>query len=98
MARPRRPSSFDPEGWPWTASGDLFIADIGNKRIREVNLSTGIITTVAGTGTAGYNGDGIQATAATLDVPTGVAVVLAAISSSPTPQRPHPRGQCAPAA
>jgi hypothetical protein len=54
--------------------GELFIADEGNNRIREVNLSTGVITTVAGNGDAGYNNDGIQATAAKLDGPMGVAV------------------------
>ena len=55
-------------------AGHLFIADEGNDRIREVNLSSGLITTVAGDGTAGYNGDGIQGTAAELDAPAAVAV------------------------
>ena len=53
----------------------LFIADSGNMRIREVNLLTGIITTVAGKGT--YDpplGDNGPATAASLCVPNGVAV------------------------
>ena len=36
---------------------DLFIADTFNNMVREVNLSTGIITTVAGTGVAGFSGD-----------------------------------------
>lgn len=52
--------------------GSLYLADGGNNRIRKV--AGGIITTIAGTGTAGYNGDGIPATAATLNAPTGVAV------------------------
>ena len=56
------------------AAGDLFIADTGNNRIREVNLATGVITTVAGNGTCGYSGDNGPATAAELDDPTGVAV------------------------
>ena len=55
-------------------AGDLFIADNGNDRIREVNASTGIITTVAGTGATGYTGDGHAATNATLNNPTGIAV------------------------
>ena len=38
-----------PEGVAVDASGDLFIADSGNDVIREVNLTTGTITTVAGT-------------------------------------------------
>ena len=54
---------------------NLFIADTFNDAIREVNLATGIITTVAGTlGTAGFSGDGGPATSATLYDPTGVVV------------------------
>ncbi len=56
------------------AAGDLFIADYGNNRVREVNAATGLISTVAGTGSAGYNGDGIAATSAELFWPTSVAV------------------------
>jgi PKD repeat protein len=52
--------------------GDVFIADAGNNRIRKV--SGGTITTVAGTGTAGFSGDGGQATRAQLARPSGVAV------------------------
>ena len=40
----------DPTGVAVDSAGDLFIADTGNNRIREVNLATGIITTVAGNG------------------------------------------------
>lgn len=54
--------------------GNLLIADFGNHRIRRVNGTTGVITTIAGTGTPGYNGDGIPATAATLVSPVGVGV------------------------
>ena len=46
------------------SAGNLFIADNGDNRVREVNHATGVITTVAGTGDAGYSGDNIQATAA----------------------------------
>ena len=63
-----------PDGVAVDSSGDLFIADTGNNRIREVVLGTGVITTVAGTGTAGYNADSIQATAAELNAPDGMAV------------------------
>jgi sugar lactone lactonase YvrE len=52
--------------------GNLYIADQGNKRIRKVNTA-GIISTIAGTGTAGYNGDGIAATAAQLNNAYAVA-------------------------
>jgi hypothetical protein len=56
--------------------GNIYIADAGNNRIRKVNTS-GTITTIAGTGSAGYNGDNIAATAAQLNGPVGVAVDLA---------------------
>ena len=56
------------------SSGDLFIADTGNNRIREVYQTTGTINTVAGNGTAGYSGDGQAATAAQLNGPAGIAV------------------------
>ena len=55
------------------SAGDLFIADTGNDRVREVNRA-GVITTVAGDGTGGYSGDNGPATAAELYNPTGVAV------------------------
>ncbi|HEX7448619.1 MAG TPA: DUF4214 domain-containing protein [Pirellulales bacterium] len=63
-----------PQGVTVNSSGDLFIADSGNNRIREVNLATGIITTVAGNGSQGFSGDGGQATAAQLTYPEGIAV------------------------
>jgi RHS repeat-associated protein len=53
--------------------GSLYIADLWNNRIRRVGPD-GIITTVAGTGEWGYNGDGIPATQARLSRPFGVAV------------------------
>src|SRR5258706_453167 len=60
------------------SSGNLFIADQGNNRIRRVDASTGIITTVAGNGPSGsqgaFGGDGGPATAAALNGPSGVAV------------------------
>jgi hypothetical protein len=58
-------------------AGNVYIADTGNNVIRGVDGATGIITTVAGTGTAGYKGDGAAATAASLNRPTGVAVDIA---------------------
>jgi sugar lactone lactonase YvrE len=56
--------------------GNIFIAEGYNHRIRRVN-SSGIITTVAGTGTAGYTGDGGPASLADLDRPYGLALGLA---------------------
>jgi sugar lactone lactonase YvrE len=55
------------------AAGNLYIADSGNNKIRKVTVSTGVITTVAGTGTAGNTGDGGQATSARLRTPYDVA-------------------------
>jgi len=57
------------------AAGNLYIADtFNNNRIRKVTASTGVITTIAGTGSVGYSGDGGPATGATLDYPYGLAV------------------------
>lgn len=55
------------------AAGNLYIADYGQNRVRKVNTS-GIITTVAGTGTSGWTGDGGAATAAKLNGPYGLAL------------------------
>ena len=56
-------------------SGDnLYIADPGNNRIRKVAAGTGIITTIAGNGTAGYLGDNGAASSAELNLPAGVAL------------------------
>jgi sugar lactone lactonase YvrE len=55
-------------------AGNLFISDTGNHRIRKVNGSTGIITTVAGPGKFGCLADNGPATAASLVLPSGVAV------------------------
>ncbi len=56
------------------SAGDVYIADRVNNRIRKITVNTGIITTVAGTGTAGFNGDGTAPTGTNLSLPTGVAV------------------------
>ena len=63
----------DPEGIAVDGSGNLFIADTNNHRIRKVDPA-GVITTIAGTGTAGYAGDNGLATAALLSSPRGIAV------------------------
>ena len=55
-------------------SGNLFIADQDNERVRRVDVATGVITTVAGTGTDGFSGDGSLATSAQLNLPRAVAV------------------------
>ena len=62
------PSDVAPDG-----AGNLYIADFGNNRIRKVD-SAGVISTVAGSGTAGFSGDGGAATAAQLNSPNGMAL------------------------
>ncbi|UGS39221.1 NHL domain-containing protein [Capillimicrobium parvum] len=80
------PAAFNGDGAPATrvalnaparvaplAGGGFLIADTGNDRIRRVDTA-GNISTIAGTGTAGFAGDGGPATAAQLDAPQGIAV------------------------
>ena len=62
-----------PSGVAVDNSGNVYIADLEYAVIRKVNTS-GIISTIAGSGTAGYSGDGGPATAAELNEPTDVAV------------------------
>jgi len=62
----------DPFGVAVDSAGNLYIADFGNNRIRKV--SNGVITTVAGNGTAGFSGDNGSATSAQLYNPVGVAL------------------------
>jgi NHL repeat len=56
------------------SQGDVYIADEGSHVIRKITTATGIINTLAGTGTAGYSGDGGPAIQAKLSSPQGVAV------------------------
>ena len=67
-------SLSSPSAFVFDSVGNLLIADTGNNVIRRVDAATGVITTVAGTGTAGFNGDGRPATASELNSPQGVAV------------------------
>lgn len=64
----------EPKDLAFDAAGNMYILDIANSVIRKVNATTNIITTVAGTGTAGYNGDNIAATAAQLNMPSYLCV------------------------
>lgn len=61
-----------PAGITLVADGAIIIADTGNHRLRFVDLSTGLISTIAGTGEAGFSGDGGPATAAKLNTPSAV--------------------------
>jgi len=60
-----------PSGIAVDASGNLYIADTANQRVRRV--SNGTITTIAGDGTSGFSGDNGPAAAAQLDNPLGIA-------------------------
>ena len=63
-----------PQGITVDSEGNLYIVDSGNNAIRKVNASTAIITTIAGTGQWGYDGDDKLATLAKLYAPSRVAV------------------------
>ena len=65
---------YNPYGVGLDSAGNVYIADTENHSIRKVTISTGIITTFAGTGTGSYSGDNGPATSATLNYPNGVAV------------------------
>lgn len=56
-----------PGGLAVDANGNIYIADVGNNRIRKVNTA-GVISTVAGNGTKGFSGDGGPATSASLNL------------------------------
>lgn len=62
-----------PAGVAIDASGNLYISDTKNQRIRKVS-SNGTISTIAGTGMAGFSGDGAAATLAMISLPTAIAV------------------------
>ena len=68
---------YNPEGIAVDTIGNVYIAEEANNRIRKVDVSTGIINTIAGNGygapiSGGYSGDGGQATAAELYLPNGL--------------------------
>jgi len=63
-----------PEGMAVDGSGNLFIADTVNNVVRRVDVSSHIITTIAGTGTSGYTGDSGLATSAQLHGPRELAI------------------------
>jgi sugar lactone lactonase YvrE len=81
-----RPAGYSGDGGPATAAAlnsprsiavwgtDLYIADSDNSRIRHVDLRTGIIDSVVGTGAFGFGGDGGPPMQALVDQPRGVAV------------------------
>lgn len=66
-------SIYSPFGVAVDTSGNLYISDFGNYRVRRVDTN-GIITTFAGTGVSGYSGDGGPATQAKLGLPFHLAL------------------------
>jgi sugar lactone lactonase YvrE len=74
---PATSAQIDPfgahQGLAVDSVGNLYFADIANHRIRKVDTA-GIISTVAGNGTAGFSGDGGPAFARPLNNPTGLAL------------------------
>jgi sugar lactone lactonase YvrE len=63
----------DPNGLAFDSNGNLFVATVLCNTIVKID-STGVITTIAGTGTAGFSGDGGQATNAMLNQPAGIVI------------------------
>jgi hypothetical protein len=63
-----------PAGLAIDSIGNVFFCDVYNHRIRKITVSTGIITTYAGTGESSYSGDNGQATSAALYNPIGLSV------------------------
>lgn len=67
-------SFADPLGIAIDSSGNLYVADLWNYRVRKVGASAGNVSTVAGSGVFSYSGDGGTALSAQLNLPGGVAV------------------------
>src|SRR5229473_2859190 len=63
-----------PQGLALDTNQNLYIADTHNHRIRNLNLTTGTITTIAGSSTPGFDGDNGPATSARLNLPTALAL------------------------
>ncbi len=63
-----------PSGICVDSAGNVYIADTTNNRIRKITASTGLISTIAGTGAGSFSGDGSSSTAASLNSPNGVFV------------------------
>ena len=64
---------FNPRGIVSDPAGNVYFCDFNNNRVRKIS-TTGVVTTVAGTGVAGYNGDNIAGPAARLSSPYRVAM------------------------
>ena len=62
----------NPRGVAVDAAGDIYISDSDSHIVRKVNVATGVISTIVGTGTAGYTGDAGAGNSAELNVPAGI--------------------------
>ncbi len=71
---PAKSAQLDPVDVALDKAGNLYVSDRLNDRIRKINLTTKVITTVAGIGSAGYSGDGGPATSAQLRHPTSMTL------------------------
>jgi hypothetical protein len=72
---PAREAILDePRGLAMDAAGNFFFSERARHRVRRVDAATGVITTVAGTGIAGFQGDGGHATLAQLNAPASLAL------------------------
>jgi sugar lactone lactonase YvrE len=65
---------FLPTGVVADAGGNFYLSDSQNNRIRRVDGQTGVISTVAGTGSPGYEGDHVQATQTMVNIPAGLVL------------------------
>ncbi len=63
-----------PHGIVLDASGNVYFNDMTNQRVRKITVSTGIISTYAGTGSASYSGDGGLAINAAFYNPAGLCM------------------------
>src|SRR5579862_472784 len=71
---PAEVARINTQGMHWDAAGTLYIADGSGNAVRRVDATSSIITTIAGTGAAGYGGDNNLAINAILNLPTGLVV------------------------
>jgi hypothetical protein len=63
-----------PSGIAIDSSGNVYVNEFTSSRVRKITASTGIITTYAGSASAGFSGDGSVATSAALSGPNGLAI------------------------